>query len=134
MQASAKNERTDTVPLEPAPGPKPQPELNEPRLRDPGLTDLSLADWRAILMRAGREAVDDNLPMIASALAYSAFFAIPSVLLVVLGLFTLVADRGTVSNLVERLTEIAPSEAATSSPRPIAAMKASGTRSSVMAS
>ena len=41
--------------------------------------------------------------MIASALAYSAFFAIPSVLLVVLGLFTLVADRATVSDLVERL-------------------------------
>jgi membrane protein len=101
------------MPPEPAPGPEPQPELDEPRLRDPGLTDLSLADWRAILTRSGREAIDDNLPMIASALAYSAFFAIPSVLLVVLGLFTLVADGGTVSDLVERLTEIAPSEAAT---------------------
>jgi membrane protein len=31
---------------------------------------------------------------------------------VVLGLFTLVADRGTVASLVDRLTEVAPSEAA----------------------
>ena len=34
------------------------------------------------------------MPMIASALAYSTFFAIPSVLLVAIGLFTLVAGPG----------------------------------------
>ena len=51
--------------------------------------------------------------MIASALRVQRVLRDPSVLLVVLGLFTLVADRATVSDLVERLTEIAPSEAAT---------------------
>ena len=49
--------------------------------------------------------------MIASALAYSAF-AIPSVLLVVLGLFTLFADAQTVADVVGRLTAIAPTDAA----------------------
>ena len=35
--------------------------------------------------------------MIASALAYSTFFAIPSVLLVVVGLFTLIAGPETIN-------------------------------------
>ncbi len=80
---------------------------------EPHRRDRSHAHWRAILVRAAERSASDNLPMLASALAYSAFFAIPSVLLVVLGLFTLVADRGTVAGLVDRLTEIAPPEAAT---------------------
>jgi membrane protein len=96
----------------PEEAPQPQPEHQEPRLRDPGLTDLSVADWRAVVVRAGREAMDDNVPMIASALAYSAFFAIPSVLLVVLGVFTLLADPQTVADLVEKLSSIAPADAA----------------------
>ena len=60
--------------------PTPQPERGEPRLEDPRLRDLSFRDWRAIVMRAGKEFLDDNAMMLASALAYSAFFAIPSVL------------------------------------------------------
>ena len=96
----------------PEEAPQPQPEHQEPRLRDPGLTDLSVTDWRAIVVRAGREAMDDNVPMIASALAYSAFFAIPSVLLVVLGMFTLFADPQTVTDVVDRLSSIAPADAA----------------------
>ena len=65
------------------------------------------------MTRAVRESLDDNVPMMASALAYSAFFAIPSALLLLLGVFTLVADEDTIANLVERLTAIAPSDAAT---------------------
>jgi membrane protein len=93
--------------------PGPQPERREPKLRDPGLRDLSFADWRAIFVRAARESLDDNVPMMASALAYGAFFAIPSVLLVVLGVFTLVADADTVESMVDRLTAVAPPDAAT---------------------
>src|SRR5262245_63709079 len=77
-----------------------------------GLRDLSLAEWRDIGVRAVRASVDDNVPMMASALAYSAFFAIPSALLLLLGVFTLVADESTITHLVNRLTEIAPSDAA----------------------
>jgi membrane protein len=78
-----------------------------------GSAPPTLSNWGAILVRAGKRASADNLPMLASALAYSAFFAIPSVLLVVLGVFTLVADRETVAGVVDRLTEVAPPEAAT---------------------
>jgi membrane protein len=90
----------------------PFPELEEPKRADPGLRDLSFADWRAVLLRAGKESLDDNVPMMASALAYSAFFAIPSVLLLVLGVFTLVADQGTITEIVDKLTAVAPEEVA----------------------
>ena len=90
----------------------PFPELEEPKRADPGLRDLSFADWRAVLLRAGKESLDDNVPMMASALAYSAFFAIPSVLLLVLGVFTLVADTSTIADIVDRLTAVAPQEVA----------------------
>jgi membrane protein len=77
------------------------------------LRDISLGEWRDIGVCAVRESLEDNVPMMASALAYSAFFAIPSALLLLLGVFTLVADDATISHLVERLTAIAPSDAAT---------------------
>src|SRR4051794_37387427 len=72
--------------------PEPQPERAEPTLHDPAVTDLSRADWIAIFKRAAKEMLDDNMMMIASALAYSSFFAMPSALLVALGLFTLFAS------------------------------------------
>jgi membrane protein len=76
------------------------------------LRDISLAEWREISVSAVKESLDDNVPMMASALAYSAFFAIPAALLLLLGVFTLVADESTITHLVDRLTEIAPSDAA----------------------
>ena len=84
--------------------PGPQPEHGEPTLADPGLGDLSRTDWIAVTKRAGKEMLDDNMTMIASALAYSSFFAIPSVLLLAIGLFTLAADPQTITSLIERST------------------------------
>jgi membrane protein len=100
----------DEAPL--ADAPTPQPERDEPRLRDPGLTDLSVRDWLAIFKRAGKETLDDNIPMIASALAYSTFFAIPSVLLVAVGLFTLLAGPGTITSLIDHFGRVMPDQAA----------------------
>jgi len=91
--------------------PSPQPELTEPTLDDPGLTDLSKRDWIAIFKRAAKESLDDNVPMIASALAYSTFFAIPSVLLVVVGLFTVFASPDTITNLMEHFRTFMPGDA-----------------------
>jgi membrane protein len=91
--------------------PLPQPERHERKLADPGLTDLSVRDWVAIFVRAGKESLDDELPMVASALAYSSFFAIPSILLVVLGLFTLVSEPDTIRELMDRIGTFMPSEA-----------------------
>jgi membrane protein len=88
----------------------PQPERSEPKLRDPGLGDLSRRDWIAILKRAAKESIDDSVPMTASALAYSSFFAIPSILLLALGLFTLISDAETIRDFVDRL-DFMPAEA-----------------------
>lgn len=93
--------------------PQPQPERKEPITTDPGLFDLSTRDYLAIIQRAGRETLDDNVPMIASALAYSSFLAIPSALLVATGLFTLVAGPDTINSLMQHLGQIAPKETVT---------------------
>jgi membrane protein len=88
----------------------PQPEREEPRLRDPGLRDLSWADWKAILVRAAKEAKDDYVTDVAAALAYYAFLAVPAALLVAVGVFSVVAGPDTVESMVERLEGVVPSE------------------------
>ena len=92
--------------------PMPQPERHESRLVDPGLGDLSFRDWRAIVVRGVKEFLDDNGTMLASALAYSTFFAIPSVLLVVVGVFTLVAGPQTITSLMAHFSQVMPGQAA----------------------
>jgi membrane protein len=66
---------------------------------------------RAILMRAGKRMLADNMTVIASALAYSTFFAIPSVLLMVVGLFTLIAQPNTIDTLIRHLGAVMPAQA-----------------------
>jgi membrane protein len=102
----------DEAPLE-ADGeqPMPQPERAEAKLRDPGLMDLSFADYKAIVIRAFKEFLDDNAMMLASALAYSAFFAIPSTLVVAVGLFTLVASPADITNFLQSLHGVVPQNA-----------------------
>jgi membrane protein len=93
--------------------PTPQPERREPELSDPGLRDLSFADYKAIVIRAGKEFMEDNCMLLASALAYSTFFAIPAVLLVAVGLFTLVASPSDIVSLLNHLGGVIPSQAQT---------------------
>ncbi|HET7567705.1 MAG TPA: YihY/virulence factor BrkB family protein [Gaiellaceae bacterium] len=89
----------------------PQPEHGEPTLRDPRLRDLSFADYRAVVVRAVKEFLADNGTMLASALAYSSFFAIPSVLLVAVGVFTLLAGPGTITALMGHFQAVVPAKA-----------------------
>jgi membrane protein len=91
--------------------PMPQPERHESRLVDPGLFDLSFRDWRAILVRAGKEFLEHNGTMLASALAYSTFFAIPAVLLVTVGVFTLAVGPQTISLLMAHFSHVMPAQA-----------------------
>jgi membrane protein len=49
--------------------------------------------------------------MLASALAYSTFFAIPSVLLLAIGLFTLIAGPDTITTLMGQFGKVMPSQA-----------------------
>jgi membrane protein len=95
----------------PEEAPRPQPERREPELRDPSLADLSQRDYKAITVRAGREALADGITDVAAALAYYAFLAIPAALLVAVGLFGLVAGPDAVDSMMERLEGVVPADA-----------------------
>lgn len=89
--------------------PASQPERAEPAI--PGevrVRDLSRTDWKAIVIRAGKEAMADNLPLLASGLAYSSFLAIPATLLVVVGAFTLFASAQSINNLLASFHGVVP--------------------------
>jgi membrane protein len=75
------------------------------------LRDLSLTDWKAIVIRAFKKFMANHATMLASALAYSSFFAIPSVLIVATGLFTLIAGPQTITNLIQHLHGVIPGQA-----------------------
>ena len=66
-----------------------------------------------MLRRAVSEARDDRITRTGQALAYSLFLAIPSFLLVVLGVFSVVADAEDVNRLIHRAEAVIPGEAAT---------------------
>jgi membrane protein len=92
-------------------GPQPQPEHGEPRLADPTPPKLSGRDYLAILKRAVKEVSEDNLTNIAAALAYYAFLAIPSVLMVAVGVFALVGDPSDAGRRVDRMGTVLPQQA-----------------------
>jgi membrane protein len=64
-----------------------------------------------VFVRAAKEFQDDNATMLASALAYSSFFAIPAVLLVTVGVFTLVAGPDTITTVMDHFSTVMPREA-----------------------
>ena len=84
---------------------------SEQRAEGAGVTAVSLRDWLEIVKRAGKNTIDDNMPMIAQALAYSTFIAIPAVLLVALGVFTLVAGPQTITSLMNHFGSVMPKQA-----------------------
>ena len=55
--------------------------------------------------------MDDNLPALAAALAYYAFLAIPSALLIAVGTFSLVAGPDAINSIVTTLDKVMPSQA-----------------------
>jgi membrane protein len=91
-------------------GPAPQPERREPTVSDPGLTDLSKRDYKAIAVRAAKKSLADGITDLAAALAYYSFLAIPSVLLVAVGLFTLIASPDAITTLMDKIGQVAPSQ------------------------
>jgi len=97
----------------PADAPTPQPERAEPELRDPSLAELSKRDYKAIVMRAGKEAIDDAITDHAAALAYYAFLAVPATLLVAVGFFSLFAGPDAVTTIMDKLRGVVPAEAVT---------------------
>jgi membrane protein len=75
--------------------------------------DLSARDWFAVVKRGGKGMLDDNMPMFAQALAYSSFFALPSVLLLAIGLFTLLAGPATITHVINHIGGVMPGQAKT---------------------
>jgi len=53
------------------------------------------------------------MPMFAQALAYSSFFALPSVLLLAIGLFTLLAGPATITHVINHIGGVMPAQAKT---------------------
>jgi membrane protein len=90
---------------------EPQPERYEAQLADPGLTDLSRRDYVAIFKRAFKRFKGDHMTNIAAALAYYAFLAIPSLLLVAVGVFSLVAGPNAITTVIDKLNGIMPGQA-----------------------
>jgi membrane protein len=91
--------------------PLPQPEHDEPRLEDPTPLDLSARDYVAIVKRAARKSLQDNVTTVAASLAYYAFLAIPSALMVALGLFSVFADADTIASVIDKLGTVMPGQA-----------------------
>lgn len=77
------------------------------------LTELSGRNYAQAIKRAARQALDNNITDAAAALAYYTFLAIPSLLLVAVGLFGIVAGPDTVARIVDRLGGVVPGEAIT---------------------
>ncbi|HWE81554.1 MAG TPA: YihY/virulence factor BrkB family protein [Gaiellaceae bacterium] len=101
----------DGAPLEGDAATEPQPEPHEDRLQDPGISDLSKRDYTAILKRSLKESSKDHITNLAAALAYYAFLAIPSALLIAVGLFGLLASPHDVATLVGKVGSIVPAQA-----------------------
>jgi membrane protein len=85
-----------------------RPEPDEVELED---APFSVREFLAAAKRAAKSMLEDNMLMIASALAYSTFFAIPSVLLVTVGLFTLIAGPQAITSLIDSFGGMMPSQA-----------------------
>jgi membrane protein len=111
LQRTKKRDDEDATRPLPDEAPEPQPEHEEPRLEDPGPTELSRRDYLAILRRAVSAAGRDHITNLAAALAYYAFLAIPSALLLAAGLFGLLAGPDAVSTVIDKLSQVMPGDA-----------------------
>jgi membrane protein len=76
-----------------------------------GVTDLHVRDYLGIVKRSIRRAMDDQIPDAAAAIAYYGFLAIPAVLLISVGVFSIVASPSAIETIVERLGSVMPAEA-----------------------
>ncbi|PWU24436.1 MAG: ribonuclease BN [Candidatus Rokuibacteriota bacterium] len=92
---------------------RPQPERDEHELSEPTTSGRGKLDYLAILRRSVGRAREDNITNLAAALAYYAFLAIPSALLVAAGLFGLLAGPNAVSTVVDKLHGLVPAQALT---------------------
>jgi membrane protein len=72
---------------------------------------LSPRQSKAIVVRASKRALANQITDLAAAVAYYSFLAIPAVMLVAVGLFSLFASPDSITTLIDKLGTIAPSQA-----------------------
>ena len=75
------------------------------------LRDFRLREWWQVGFAAAKSALVHHVPLLASALSYSNFFAIPSLLLVAVGIFTLTASADGIDSLLSALHGAVPQQA-----------------------
>ena len=92
---------------------RPPPDEADLELEDAGGGDPRARDYPGILKRSVKRAVDDQLPDAAAAIAYYAFLAIPALLLISVGVFSIFAGPSAIEAVVERLGTVMPAEAVT---------------------
>jgi membrane protein len=101
---------TRTTELRPRPDEAPLDDSGDEQV---GVTDLGLRDYAGIFKRAGKAAVDDNITDAAAAVAYYAFLAIPAILLISVGVFSVFAGPDAVDTIIDKLGSVMPAEAVT---------------------
>jgi membrane protein len=77
------------------------------------LRDLSARDYVGVVYRGIKRALADNVTNLAAAVAYYAFLAIPSALLVAVGAFSVFAGPDAINNVLDHLSPVMPASAVT---------------------
>lgn len=72
---------------------------------------LTVADWNDVVRRVWDERSDDDVATRASAVAFSAMFAIPTLLIAVVSLYGLVSSPADVAALIDRADAVLPQAA-----------------------
>jgi len=75
------------------------------------LRDLSARDYVGVVYRGIKRALADNVTNLAAAVAYYAFLAIPSALLVAVGAFSVFAGPDAINNVLDHLSPVMPASA-----------------------
>ena len=75
-----------------------------------GVRDLRFRDYGAIFKRAGRAALEDQITDTAAAVAYYSFLAIPALLLVSVGVFSIFAGPSAIETIIDKLGSVMPAE------------------------
>lgn len=78
---------------------------------DVGVTDLGLRDYAAVVKRAAKAAVEDQITDSAAAIAYYGFLAIPALLLISVGAFSIFAGPSAIETIIDKLGSVMPAEA-----------------------
>jgi membrane protein len=91
----------------------PQPQVRPAPAVEGGTDRLRLRDYGGVVKRAARATIDDQIPDAAAAIAYYGFLAIPALLLISVGVFSIFAGPDAVETVIDKLGTVIPAEATT---------------------